>query len=67
MDIVKIFIEGILYPAMEKKKGNKTREYISELKATQDLSDSELYEMQKNKLENLLLECVRKVPAYRIK
>lgn len=65
MDIVKIFIEGILYPAMERKKGNKTREYISELKATQDLSESQLYEMQKDKLEKLLLECVRKVPAYK--
>ncbi|MFA6309395.1 MAG: phenylacetate--CoA ligase family protein [Clostridia bacterium] len=64
MDIVKPPIENILYPIMEKKKGNRIRYYIKELKCSQTLSQKRLHDIQKEKLKKLLLECIENVPAY---
>lgn len=64
MDIVKAFIENILYPVMEKRKGNKVRKYIDQLTSSQSLSNEELYDLQREKLKMLLLESIDNVPAY---
>lgn len=65
MDIVKGFIEKVLYPLMEKKKGNKVRTYIEELRDSQGLPNEELHEIQEEKLKMLLLESIENVPAYK--
>ncbi|MCT4545222.1 MAG: phenylacetate--CoA ligase family protein [Vallitalea sp.] len=64
MDIVKPFIEKALYPIMEKRKGNKTRQNIKELINYQNMSQSDLHKLQENKLRKLLLESIKNVPAY---
>lgn len=64
MDLVKPFIEHILYPAMEKRKGNCIRRYLEELKASQRLPVQELRGLQEEKLKKLLLFSVEQVPAY---
>ena len=65
MDLVKVLIENILYPIMEKKNGNRTREYIAELLCSQVLTSEELNELQKTKLKALLLESIKNVPSYK--
>lgn len=66
MDLDKYFIENILYPIMEKKKGNKTRKYIKELMISQSLTYEELRKIQEKKLKGLLLESIKNVPAYKL-
>lgn len=65
MDFIKPFIERILYPLMEIRKGNHTRRYISELAASQSLSQEELFALQQEKLKKLLLFSIHNVPAYK--
>ena len=65
MDPVKIFIEKLLYPVMEKKNGNRTRAHIRELRESCSHSPRQLKEEQKAALTRLLLHCVRNVPAYK--
>lgn len=65
MDYVKVFIENILYPIMERKKGNRIRSNIRELQNSQGLSPEALLSLQKERLKKLLSECIAKVPAYR--
>ena len=64
MDLTKIFIEKMLYPYMEAKKGNRIRGNLEELKVTQFLSSEELRELQEKKLRRLLRRCIFTVPAY---
>lgn len=64
MDAVKPFIENILYPFMEKKKGNRVRKNTEELVHSEQLSISEIKKLQTEKLKKLLLECIKNVPAY---
>ncbi len=64
MDLVKPFIEHILYPVMEKYKGNQIRYNISELQQSQKLKQYQLRRMQNEKLKKLLLECIAHVSAY---
>ncbi len=65
MDIVKVFIESILYPAMEVKNGNRTRRYTKELIETQSYNSGELHSLQREKLIKLLNNCLHNVPAYK--
>ena len=65
MDITKIFIEHLLYPAIEIGKGNKIRHYLKELKGSQELSEEALTTLHNNKLKKLLLHCIKNVPAYK--
>ena len=64
MDLVKPYIEYILYPIMEKYKGNETRYRILELQESQYIDQCELRKLQQEKLRKLLLECITNVPAY---
>ena len=64
MDLNKILIEHLLYPAMELKNGNRTRQYTKELLASEKLSLEELKALQRQRLKELLLHCKRTVPAY---
>lgn len=64
MDIIKIGIERLLYPYMEKKKGNSIRQYTRELIESQRLPAEALKKLQEDRLRELLLFCAEKVPAY---
>ncbi|NMA94263.1 MAG: phenylacetate--CoA ligase family protein [Clostridiales bacterium] len=64
MDYVKIFIERLLYPAMNLVRGNRTLEYLQKMKKTQYASRAELLSFQEGKLSALLLDCVKNVPYY---
>jgi len=64
MDVVKFMIEHALYPAMEKRRGNKVRAYTDELLKTQYLGFEEMDALRNSKLKALLLHAVKHVPAY---
>ena len=64
MDIIKTGIEHVLYPYMEKKRGNHVREYTEELKKSSSFSELEIKALQEKKLKELLLFCAENVPAY---
>ncbi|WP_353095570.1 phenylacetate--CoA ligase family protein [Tissierella praeacuta] len=65
MDMVKPFIEKILYPVMEKKNGNRIRENIEELLKSEKLDSTRLKKLQEDKLRKLLMECIENIPAYK--
>ncbi|MFU2158600.1 MULTISPECIES: phenylacetate--CoA ligase family protein [unclassified Caldisericum] len=64
MQIRKIFVNGIVYPLMERIKGNKIRAYYKELKLTEKYDRAQIEALQREKLKNLLLYCIKNVPAY---
>ena len=61
MPIHKYMIENILYPAMERYKGNRIRTVLSELQQSQY---GDIPAIQKLRLTRLLLHCKQHVPAY---
>lgn len=65
MDFIKPFIEHILYPAMEKRKGNKIRQYLGELCESQSRPTETLEREQNEKLKKLLLFSLHSVEAYK--
>ncbi len=65
MDFVKPFIRFGLYPLMSAVKGNKVRKYMEEFRKNDSLSHEKLSEMQKQKLIDLLLHCIKNVEAYK--
>lgn len=65
MDLVKPFIEKILYPIMEKRRGNHIRQYLGELCQSQKKPAAELKKEQAEKLKALLLFSVQNVEAYK--
>ena len=65
MDPIKKMIESMLYPYMEKRKGNRIRANTAELLQSQFASAEELRSLQERKLRGLLLRCSATVPAYR--
>mgnify|MGYP000972424762 FL=1 len=66
MDPVKPFIENILYPYMEKTKGNRIRANLKELQESQYWEQDRLKQLQENKLRKLLLSSIADVPAYQM-
>lgn len=64
MDFTKLFIENLLYPAMEYKKGNRVREKTKKLISMEKLSREERDEYRLKKLKELLKICINNVPAY---
>lgn len=65
MNTGRILIEQIVYPAMEKLKGNKIRSYLQELKLSQEFTRQMIAELQRERLRKLLKHCIENVPAYR--
>lgn len=65
MDLTGVFIRNILFPVMEKAKGNRIRKYLGELRSHQDYSARQLKQLQQDKLSVLLLHCIKTVPAYK--
>jgi len=65
MDIIKPAIENILYPVMEKRRGNHVRAITASLQSMERVSQNELLSLRENKLRCLLLHCVKYVPAYK--
>lgn len=65
MNLNKLFIEKMLYPEMEKRKGNKTREYTKELISNERKDISYIQRIQQDKLRKLLKHCLENVPAYK--
>ena len=61
----KLFIRHMLYPMMERWKGNRTRAFLHELRATERLSQEEIIVLQKKSLAKLLHHAIHTVPAYR--
>lgn len=64
MSVNKRFIEKVLYPAMEQRKGNRVRTYLQELQQTQYAAQERLQAIQTDRLQTLLKACVAGVPAY---
>lgn len=64
MDLVKPLIENIIYPYMEKVKGNCIRSNLKELQESQYWQQDRLKQLQENKLRKLLLSTIVDVPAY---
>lgn len=64
MDIVKLAIERVLYPLMEKRKGNRVRANIRELQASERLPPDSMDNLRVEKLTRLLHVCADKVPAF---
>lgn len=64
MDFTKIFIEKLLYPAMELKNGNKVRKKTKELSGLENISREELDKYREEKLRKLLKTCIKDVKAY---
>lgn len=62
MSFHKFCIEHILYPAMERCKGNHIR---ANLRALQQSEKGGAQQLQKERLAQLLLHCKQHVPAYR--
>lgn len=65
VDLVKKFINNTLFPYMEKKKGNRIREYLNELNSHMELSKDELLDLQREKLKELMLYSIKHVPYYK--
>ncbi|MDR1158879.1 MAG: phenylacetate--CoA ligase family protein [Oscillospiraceae bacterium] len=65
MDLVKPMIEHVVYPLMERRRGNQIRPYLRALLASETLSPDELEALQRRQLKALLDVCAREVPAYR--
>ncbi len=64
MDWNKLWIEKLLYPAMEWKNGNRIRAYTRELIASEQAGREQLFARQREKLRAFLRNCVENVPAY---
>lgn len=64
MDINKLMIEKLLYPAMEWKNGNRIRANTRELIASERAGREALLERQREKLKAFLRNCIETVPAY---
>lgn len=60
-----ILIRNLLYPLMERWKGNRIRHYLRELRTSERLSREQLLDLQRQKLRKLLMHAVQTVPAYR--
>ncbi len=61
MPLHKYLIENVLYPAMERHKGNRIRSILKEL---QDSQTIDVQQIQRTRLTKLLLHCRQHVPAY---
>lgn len=61
--MIKFFINTILYPAMHIIKGNNVRQIKNQFLKTQYAND--LPQLQKEKLEKLLLHCVENIEYYK--
>ncbi|MDT3701029.1 MAG: phenylacetate--CoA ligase family protein [Thermincola sp.] len=64
MDINGSIIRNIIFPLMEKRKGNQIRRNLLYLQEKQNLPKEELAVFQKMKLKVLLNHCINSVPAY---
>lgn len=59
-----LFIQHVVFPLMERVKGNHIRQNLRELLETEKLSADGLRALQEQKLRNLLLHTVEYVPFY---
>ncbi len=66
MDVTKKFIDHLVYPLMEKRRGNRIRHYLNELKDSQSLPPAQLEQLQRRRLFKLFTHCLRHVPAFRV-
>jgi len=64
MQIRQVFVGRIVYPLMERLRGNKIRTYFAELKRTEKCDRPKIETLQRGKLRDLLLYCIKYVPAY---
>jgi len=64
LDFVKPMIRHVLYPYMAAAKGNRVRENLKRLQATDFDNYEKLREQQANQLRKLLVHCIDNVPQY---
>lgn len=64
MPMQKMLIEKLLYPAMERKKGNRIRTCLREMEQTQYAAPEALRALREARLKTLLHACAAGVPAY---
>ena len=65
MDVNAFLIRNIIFPLMEKFKGNTIRKKFKFLQKLCYSSKQEVESFQKGELKNLLLYCIENVPAYK--
>ncbi len=65
MDIVKPIIRHVLFPLQEFLKGHKTLSCLRDLEKSQSFDKEKLYELQSEKLRQLVDYACRNVPYYR--
>lgn len=58
-------IRNIIWPVMERVKGNKIRTYLNEMKYFQNKTKDEINSFQYEKLRKLIEHSIRNVPAYK--
>lgn len=64
MDLNRVMIQRVLFPTIEKFKGNQIQSNLAYLKRSQSLPASLLADLQADKLRKLLLYSIDYVPAY---
>lgn len=60
----KAVIENVVYPLMERFRGNTVRDKLAALRESQYADFTRIQENQREKLKNLLLHSIQNVPAY---
>ncbi|MCL2747230.1 MAG: phenylacetate--CoA ligase family protein, partial [Oscillospiraceae bacterium] len=66
MDFVKPIMKTFVYPMMRLRRGNRTLQYLKELKDSEKAPPSQLAGLQRDLLEKLLDTCVNRTSAYRL-
>lgn len=61
----KFFVKRVVFPFMEKVKGNRILCYIKELKESEQYDGLQIRSLQMKKLKKLLIHCIDNVPAYK--
>ena len=64
MDICKIIIQNVIFPGMEKMKGNQIRKKLVQLQKTEKWTFKTHQYYQVQSLKKLLFHCIHHVPAY---
>ena len=64
MDLKKLYIEKVVYPAMTLLQKNHVATYTKELQATENMDPVDRAVWQRQQMSELLLHCRENVPAY---
>ncbi|KUK37207.1 MAG: hypothetical protein PWP44_38 [Thermacetogenium sp.] len=65
IELRKYFVKRVVFPLMEKVKGNRIRHYLRELQDSERYDADQIRSLQMEKLQRLLIHCLKNVPAYK--